>query len=50
MIGEVVELKEGLTWLRKMEVDDNCDDCGDKTSCNVSVIDFENFMFPFSIR
>ena len=30
--------------------DDDCDDCGDNTSCNVSIIDFENFMFPFSIR
>ena len=26
------------------------DDCGDNTSCNVSTIDFENFMFPSSIR
>ena len=31
--------------------DDNCnDDCGDNTSCNVSTINFENLMFPFSIR
>ena len=30
--------------------DDDCDDCGDNTSCNVSIFDFENFMFPFSIR
>ena len=30
--------------------DDDCDDCGDNTPCNVSVINFENFMFPFSIR
>ena len=30
--------------------DDNCDDCGDNTACNVAIINFENFMFPFSIR
>ena len=30
--------------------DDDCDDCGDSTSCNVSIINFENLMFPFSIR
>ena len=30
--------------------DDNCDDCGDNTSCNVSIISFENLMFLFSIR
>ena len=30
--------------------DDDCDDCGDNTSYNVSIINFENFMFPFSIR
>ena len=30
--------------------DDDCDGCGNNTSCNVSIIDFENFMFPFSIR
>ena len=30
--------------------DDDCDDCGNNTSCNVSIINFENFMFPFSIR
>ena len=30
--------------------DDNCDVCGDNTSCNVSIIDFENLMFPFSVR
>ena len=30
--------------------DDGCDDCGDNTSCNVSIINLENFMFPFSIR
>ena len=30
--------------------DDNCDDCGDNMFCNVSIINFENFMFPFSIR
>ena len=29
--------------------DDDCNDCGDNTSCNVSVTNFENFMFPFSI-
>ena len=30
--------------------DHDCDDCGDNTSCNVSIIDFKNFMFPFSFR
>ena len=30
--------------------DDDCDDCGDIASCNVSIIKFENLMFPFSIR
>ena len=30
--------------------DDDCHDYGDNTSCNISVIDFENLMFPFSIR
>ena len=30
--------------------DDDCDDCGDSASCNVSIIKFENLMFPFSIR
>ena len=30
--------------------DDDCDDCGDNTSCNVSVINFENLIFLFSIR
>ena len=30
--------------------DDDCDDCGDNTSCNVSIINCENLMFPFSIR
>ena len=30
--------------------DDNCDDCGGSMSCNVSIINFENFIFPFSIR
>ena len=30
--------------------DDGCDDCGDNTSCNVSIINLENFMFPFSNR
>ena len=30
--------------------DDDCDDCGDNMSCNVSIINFENFMFPFSVR
>ena len=29
--------------------DDDYDDCGDNTSCNVSIINFENLMFPFSI-
>ena len=29
---------------------DDCDDCGDNTSCNVSIVHFENLMFPFSIR
>ena len=33
----------------KYDVDD-CDGCGNNTPCNVSIIDFENFMFPFSIR
>ena len=31
--------------------DDNCDDyCGDNTSCDVSITNFENLMFPFPIR
>ena len=30
--------------------DDDCDDCGDNTSFKVSIINFENFMFPFLIR
>ena len=30
--------------------DDNCDDCGGNMSCNVSIINFENLIFPFSIR
>ena len=30
--------------------DDDCGDCGDNTSCNVSIIIFDNFMFLFSIR
>ena len=31
--------------------DDNCYDCGDTRSCcNVSIINFENLMFPFSVR
>ena len=30
--------------------DNDCDDCGDNTSCNVSIIYFENFMFLFSVR
>ena len=31
--------------------DDNCDDdCRENTSCKISVIDFENLMFLFSIR
>ena len=29
---------------------DDCDDYGDNTSCNVSIINFENFIFPFSVR
>ena len=32
------------------EDDDDCDNCGDNTSCNASIINFENLMFPFSIR
>ena len=53
MIGEVVGLKEDSTRLSKMRVDDcdkyddDCDDCGDNTYCNVSIIDFEIFIFPF---
>ena len=34
----------------KYDDDDDCDDCGDRTSCNVSIIKFEKLMFPFSIR
>ena len=30
--------------------DDDCDDCGDNTSCNVSIINFENLMFPVLVR
>ena len=30
--------------------DDNCDDCGDNTPCNVSIIIFKDLMFPFPIR
>ena len=30
--------------------DDNCDDCVDDTSCNISIINVENLMFSFSIR
>ena len=30
--------------------DDDCDDCGDNTSCNVSVINFENLILLFSFR
>ena len=30
--------------------DDDCDDCGDNTSCNVLLINFEHFMFPLSVR
>ena len=31
--------------------DNNCDDdCGDNTSCKVSIINFENLMFPFPNR
>ena len=29
--------------------DGDYDACGDNTSCNVSIINFENLMFPFSI-
>ena len=29
--------------------DEDCDDCGNNTSCNVSIINFENLMFPFSV-
>ena len=62
MIEKVVELKEDLTWedggrcvcVIKDDCDkyddDNCDDCGGNMSCNVSIINFENFIFPFSIR
>ena len=32
------------------EDDDWDDDCGDNTTCNVSIIDFENFVFPSSIK
>ena len=30
--------------------DDDDYNCGDNTSCSVSIINFENFMFPFPIR
>ena len=31
--------------------DDKCDDDGgDNTSCNVSIINLKNLMFPFSVR
>ena len=63
MIRQMLEVKEGLTWVRTMEVviwsimnvasmidDDNCDDCGDNTPCNVSIISFKDLMFPFPIR
>ena len=30
--------------------DDNCDDCDDNTSCNVSIINFQDLMFLFSRR
>ena len=30
--------------------DDDCNDCGDNMSCNVSIINFENLLFPFPIR
>ena len=30
--------------------DGDCDDSGDNTSCNISIINFENLLFPFSIR
>ena len=64
MIGKLFELKEGLTWVKGMEVkyllvmivismmmiiDDDCDDCGENTSCNVSIMDSGNLMFLFSI-
>ena len=41
MIGKVFELKEGLTN-DDDDDDDDCDDCGGNTSCNVSIINFEN--------
>ena len=62
IIGEVVELKkrfdlgkeDGGGDLIKDDFDkyddDDCDDCGDNTSWNVSIINFESFKFPFSIR
>ena len=31
--------------------DDNCGDyCHDNMSCNILIINFENFIFPFSVR
>ena len=30
--------------------DDDWDDCGDNTSSNFSITNFENLIFPFSIR
>ena len=29
---------------------DDSDYCGDTTSCNVSIITFQNLVFPFSVR
>ena len=31
-------------------IDYGCDNCGDDKSCNVSITNFENLEFPFSIR
>ena len=35
-------------------INDDCDkyddDCGDNRSCNVSIINCENLIYPFSIR
>ena len=31
----------------KYDDDDDCDDCGDSKYCNVSIMKFENLMFPF---
>ena len=61
MIGKVSQQKEGLTYLGKGDgsdnlindgcdkYDDNCDDCGDSTPCNVLIIDSKKLRFPFSI-